>query len=150
MDIAPLGTRSRMMAGIRSKDTKPEMLVRRGLFGRGLRYRLHDRRLPGRPDMVFPRYRVVAFVNGCFWHGHDCRLFKMPSTNKSFWAAKINGNRTRDARTRKALIDLDWRVLVIWECAVRGKSETVMQAVLNRAARWIRSGTPTDEIREAE
>lgn len=108
------------MAAIRGADTKPEMLVRRALHARGFRYRLHDRRLPGRPDLIFPRYRAVLFINGCFWHGHDCPLFVWPKSRSEFWRAKIGGNIDRDLRNEAELEARGWRVGVIWECALKG------------------------------
>ncbi len=105
------------MAGIRGRDTQPELAVRRFLHARGFRYRLHDRRLPGRPDIVLPRYRVALFVHGCFWHRHaGCRLAATPSTNAAFWLAKLEGNVSRDARVHQELRQLSWRAVVVWEC----------------------------------
>lgn len=108
------------MAAIRGADTKPELLIRRQLHALGFRYRLHDKKLPGRPDLVFSRYRAVLFINGCFWHGHDCDLFKWPKTRPEFWRAKIGGNVARDLRNEKELEALGWRVGVVWECALKG------------------------------
>lgn len=117
------------MAGIASKDTKPEMIIRRGLHALGFRYRLHDRKLPGRPDLVFPGRKAVIFVNGCFWHGHDCRLFRWPATREVFWRAKIGGNIMRDATTRGRLISLGWRVADVWECKLRGRDRKIDDVV---------------------
>ncbi|TCA08838.1 DNA mismatch endonuclease Vsr [Rhizobium leguminosarum bv. viciae] len=109
-----------MMARIRSGDTKPEMFVRKGLHAAGLRFRLHVRKLPGSPDIVLPKYKSVIFVHGCFWHGHiGCNNFKLPKTRADFWATKIEGNCERDRRSKEALLQAGWRVLVIWECATR-------------------------------
>lgn len=119
-DIVDPAMRSRMMAGIRGRNTKPEILIRSLLHRQGFRFRLHARNLPGKPDMVFPRYRAVIFVHGCFWHGHDCPLFKWPSTRPEFWREKIGRNQNNDNRTRTALITAGWRVGVVWECAIRG------------------------------
>ena len=122
-DVVDSQTRSRMMARIRSKNTKPEMAVRRYLHRLGFRYRLHDKRLPGRPDLVFPRYRTVLFVHGCFWHQHaGCHLASTPGTNAEFWQHKLSGNQMRDARQTESLEAAGWRVLVIWECQVRDPS----------------------------
>ncbi|WP_350224180.1 very short patch repair endonuclease [Pseudarthrobacter sp. fls2-241-R2A-127] len=111
--------RSAHMAKIRSKDTKPEMLLRRMLHREGLRYRLHDRGLPGRPDLVFPGRRKVIFVNGCFWHGHDCPVgSRLPKSNSEFWADKRQRNQERDARQRIQLVDQGWGYLDVWECEV--------------------------------
>lgn len=106
-----------MMSGIRGRDTAPELRVRRFLHGAGLRFRLHVRNLPGRPDITLPRHRSVVFVHGCFWHQHDgCVKAVMPSSNREFWQAKLDGNRARDVRTRMELERLGWVVHVIWEC----------------------------------
>lgn len=125
------------MSGIRGTNTRPELLVRKGLHARGFRYRLHDRHLPGRPDLVFPRYRAVIFVHGCFWHGHDCHLFKWPSTRREFWRRKIEGNREVDALAVKRLRDGDWRVGVVWECALKGKTRLPGDVSTARCANWL-------------
>lgn len=118
-DIVDRATRSRMMSGIRGKDTKPELEVRRFLHRLGFRYRLHDKRLPGRPDVVLPRYRTVVFVHGCFWHQHrGCKLATTPGTNAAFWQNKLQGNVTRDQRQQSALTELGWRSLTVWECEI--------------------------------
>lgn len=127
-----------MMSGIRGKNTRPELLIRKGLHARGFRYRLHDRKLPGKPDLVFPGRKAVIFVNGCFWHGHDCHLFKWPASRPDFWQGKIEDNRRRDAEIRKRLQDVGWRSLVIWECAVKGKHRLDPETLLARTAAWIR------------
>lgn len=118
-DVVSTAKRSEMMAGIRSKDTKPEMLIRRGLHERGYRFRLHRKDLPGKPDIVLPKYGAAIFVNGCFWHGHDCHLFKWPKTREAFWRVKICGNVARDRAKTQALKVDGWKVGVLWECAVR-------------------------------
>lgn len=118
------------MAGIGPANTKPEMMIRRGLHALGWRYRLHVRDLPGRPDLVFPARRAVIFVHGCFWHGHDCALFRWPSTREDFWRTKISGNVARDARTRQRLLEMNWRVLDVWECTLRGKARWPLEDVL--------------------
>ena len=108
------------MAAIKSRDTKPERIVRRFLFSRGFRYRLCHQRLPGHPDIVMRKYRTCIFVNGCFWHGHeDCRFFRMPKTNTDFWTQKIFRNRERDKADQKALAALGWHCITIWECQLR-------------------------------
>ncbi|MFN3590955.1 MAG: very short patch repair endonuclease [Thermaurantiacus sp.] len=107
------------MAGIRGSDTRPELTLRRALHARGLRYRLHDRRLPGTPDLVLPRWRAVIFVHGCFWHGHGCRLFKWPATRSEWWREKIKANIARDIRNTAALGAAGWRVFTVWECELR-------------------------------
>ncbi|MCP8939921.1 very short patch repair endonuclease [Alsobacter sp. SYSU M60028] len=140
-------TRSRMMAGIRGKDTRPELAIRKALHALGFRYRLHARDIPGRPDMAFPRYRAVIFVHGCFWHGHDCALFRLPGTRTEFWAGKIAGNRTRDAKVAAELDTARWRHLTIWECAFRGRGGIGLASVIGQTAAWIRSDEGSREIR---
>lgn len=109
--------RSAQMALVRGRDTKPEMRVRKALHAAGLRYRLHDRRLPGAPDLVFPSRRLALFVHGCFWHQHPgCAAARMPKSRLDFWKPKLTGNAERDARHHMALEDLGWTVMVIWEC----------------------------------
>jgi len=137
------------MAGIRSKDTVPEMLVRRGLHAIGFRYRLHDRKLPGNPDMVFPGRHAVIFIHGCFWHGHDCHLFKWPSSRREFWKRKISRNRSRDKESMDALYSGGWRALVVWECALKGKERIPLDVTIARCAKWLRSGKDNFEIRGA-
>src|SRR5690606_41065684 len=117
-DIVSPEVRSRMMAGIRGKNTKPELGIRRALFARGFRYRLHSRNLPGKPDIVLPRYRAVVLIHGCYWHGHNCDLFRLPKSNRNFWLDKISGNRARDARKLKELRAAGWRVALVWECSI--------------------------------
>ena len=138
-DIVDPATRSRIMARIRGKDTKPEMIVRQGLHARGFRYRLHDRRLPGSPDLVFRRWNAVILVHGCFWHGHDCHLFKWPASRAEFWRRKITGNRERDAGNLASLRDLGWRTLVIRECALKGRHRRPVDTLLDQAAFWLAS-----------
>lgn len=112
--------RHRCMAAIKGKDTKPELIVRKYLFSRGLRFRIQVRKLPGRPDIVLPRYRTVIFVNGCFWHGHEgCGYYRLPKSNVEFWKEKIERNKSRDARNEAELRTLGWRVLRVWECDIR-------------------------------
>jgi DNA mismatch endonuclease, patch repair protein len=140
--------RSRMMAGIKGRDTKPEMILRRGLHGKGFRFRLHARHLPGKPDMVFPKHRAVIFANGCFWHGHDCPLFRWPSTRVEFWKEKITGNRDRDSRVQSNLLLTGWRVLTVWECALKGTGRIGAKATIGLAAEWLNDKNRTTlEIR---
>lgn len=129
--------RRRMMSGIKGKNTRPELTVRKELFRRGFRYRLHDKKLPGKPDLVFPKYKAVIFVNGCFWHKHDCKLFKWPKSNREFWKKKIIGNIKRDKRNRDQLSSDGWRVKTIWECAVKGKSNDGIEKEISKLAEWL-------------
>ena len=120
MDIKSKEARSYNMSRIQSRDTKPEELVRKYLFKRGFRYRKNDTRLPGKPDIVLPKYKTVIFVNGCFWHAHEgCRYFVWPKSNGDFWQAKILGNVERDKKTYSQLEELGWKVLVVWECELK-------------------------------
>jgi len=126
-DIVDKETRSRMMSGIKGKDTQPEMKVRRYLHSRGFRYRLHVCILPGRPDICLPRYRVVIFVHGCFWHRHKgCELSYVPASNKERWLSKFQKNVERDRNNIKALISAGWKVIVLWECGLRSKEPTLL------------------------
>ena len=137
------------MSGIRGKNTKPEMILRQGLHARGLRYRLHAKDLPGKPDLVFPARRAVLFAHGCFWHGHDCHLFRMPSTRPDFWQAKIARNQVVDTRSTAALEAAGWRVGVVWECALKGRTRLPLEAVLDECEAWRRGSEPALEIRGA-
>lgn len=122
MDRLTPEARSRLMSRIRGKDTKPEMVVRSYLYARGLRYRLHDRSLPGKPDLVFKSRKTVVFVHGCFWHGHKgCKKARIPKTREEFWRAKIEGNAARDRRSIRKLRSLGWHVHIVWECQISEK-----------------------------
>ncbi|MDG4554193.1 MAG: DNA mismatch endonuclease Vsr [Candidatus Competibacter sp.] len=122
-DIVDPATRSRMMSRIRNRDTAPEMAVRRELHGLGIRYRLHNGKLPGRPDIVIGRLHTVIFVHGCYWHRHPgCRLAYIPKSNVEFWQSKLEGNAIRDAQNQARLVALGWRVIVIWECEIRNRA----------------------------
>ncbi|MGK9201022.1 very short patch repair endonuclease [Sinorhizobium meliloti] len=147
VDIVPAEVRSRMMSGIRGTNTKPELQLRKGLHALGFRFRLHDRSLPGKPDIVLPRYKAVIFAHGCFWHGHDCHLFKWPSTRPEFWQAKIARNRTVDERAEAALSEAGWRQATVWECALKGKTRLPLEEVILSCAEWLKSGRPRLEIR---
>lgn len=146
-DIVDAATRSRMMAGIRGENTKPELTIRQGLHRRGFRYLLHDKRLPGRPDLVLPKWKAAIFVHGCFWHGHDCALYRLPQTRQDFWRSKVARNRERDAETEAKLIQDGWRVLNVWECALKGKRKLGIEQVLALAEEWIRSHQGSGSIR---
>jgi DNA mismatch endonuclease (patch repair protein) len=120
-----------MMSGIRSKDTKPEMLVRRYLHAKGFRFRLHSRNLPGKPDIVLPRWHVAIFVHGCFWHWHDCRYFKLPKTRTEFWREKLSANKLRDEVNYNKLMELGWRVLIVHECSLREDAEKTLSFLVS-------------------
>ncbi|WP_222877136.1 very short patch repair endonuclease [Terrihabitans soli] len=149
-DVVDQHTRSRMMSGIRSKDTAPELAIRRGLHARRFRYQLHRRDLPGRPDLVFPKHRAVIFVHGCFWHGHDCNLFKWPSSREEFWHSKITGNVRRDFESVATLKCSGWRVLTVWECALKGRGRQSLYDVLAQIEAWLKSESAEEVIRGLE
>lgn len=129
-----------MMSGIRGKDTKPERLLRAELHKYGFRFRLHDSLLPGKPDIVFPKHKAIILVNGCFWHGHDCHLFKWPKTRMSFWRQKIEATKARDQKNIDDYRRLGWRVLTVWECAFKGRTDAEVEAVVRDCTSWITSG----------
>jgi DNA mismatch endonuclease (patch repair protein) len=137
-DVVDKATRSRMMAGIKGKDTKPEILIRSELHRRGFRFRKNVKDLPGKPDIVLPKYKAVIMVNGCFWHGHECHLFKWPATRPDFWREKISGNKERDLRNIKELDFLEWRVRVVWECDIKVKNNEELVLLLNSISGWIK------------
>jgi DNA mismatch endonuclease (patch repair protein) len=145
-DIVSPEVRSRMMAGIRGKDTKPELIVRRALHARGFRYRLHSRDIPGKPDLVFPKFRAVIFVHGCFWHGHDCHLFRWPGSRVEFWRDKIGKNRNNDLINAQKLEQAGWRRAVVWECALKGKHRMPVDTVAIQLEDWLQSGLSGIEI----
>ena len=137
VDVVDKATRSRMMAGIGGKNTKPELQLRRALHAAGFRYRLHDRNLPGRPDVVFPMYKSVILVHGCFWHRHpECWWNTSPSSNTEFWKGKLNRNAERDAQIIVKLRGLGWRVAVVWECSFRLQSAEAIAATVGA---WLKS-----------
>lgn len=139
--------RARCMSRIKGKDTKPELQVRKALFALGYRYRLHNGQLPGKPDIILPRYRAVIFVNGCFWHGHRCHLFKWPRTRSDFWLEKIHRNRENDERAENSLLSADWRILRVWECALRGRTRLPLEQVINQIHVWLHGTSSTMEIK---
>lgn len=133
------------MSGIRAKNTKPELIIRRALFALGFRFRLHRRDLPGSPDIVLPGRRVALFVHGCFWHRHKgCRYAKLPTTRLAFWKGKLDGNVSRDKRAETALLDQGWRVLVVWECSTRNLE--TLGCLPEMLAKWIGSSADSGEI----
>ncbi|WP_042011136.1 very short patch repair endonuclease [Aeromonas fluvialis] len=145
-DIVNAETRSRFMAGIKNANTKPEIQIRQLLHHAGFRYRLHNAALPGKPDLWLTRYRAVIEVNGCFWHGHDCHLFKLPSTRTAFWQTKIATNRDRDRRHLVELEQLGIRRLTIWECALKGRLRHDPERLTLVISWWLTSGASHCEI----
>ena len=138
MDVHDKKTRSYNMSRIKGKNTKPEEIVRKYLFSKGFRYRKNDKRLPGTPDIVLPKYKTVIFVNGCFWHGHkDCRYFVIPKTNTDFWLNKIDANIERDKLKQEALKELGWNVIIVWECKLKPK---FVDKTLDNLVRKIHNG----------
>jgi DNA mismatch endonuclease (patch repair protein) len=149
MDHVDKVTRSRMMASVRSKNTAAEIEIRHRVFRLGFRYRLHVRGMPGRPDMVFPRYRAVVFINGCFWHNHDCRYGALPTTRQRFWRDKLEGNRRRDEIILSDLREAGWRTMVVWECSIRTKCnnrDMALEAVAKRVGLFLISRETNAEI----
>lgn len=146
-DVVDAQTRSRMMAGIRGANTRPEMVIRRGLHRAGFRYRLHVRKIPGRPDIVLPKYEAIVLVNGCFWHGHNCPLYRIPSTRREFWKEKVRQNRLRDRRNLHIYRESGWRVAIVWECALKGPDQIGDDVVIERLHRWLLSKRREQEIK---
>ena len=140
MDTVTKEKRSEMMSGIRSRNTKPELLIRKGLFKLGYRYRINDK-IYGKPDIVLKKYNAVIFIHGCFWHGHiGCDYFKIPKSNTQFWVEKIEKNRDRDAEVLNYLRANSWRICIIWECAIRGKTQMKnYYKIINRISKWLTS-----------
>tara|TARA_R100000789_G_scaffold7097_3_gene11462 strand:+ start:23398 stop:23871 length:474 start_codon:yes stop_codon:yes gene_type:complete len=145
-DIVSTSVRSRMMAAVKGKNTKPELVIRSALHRRGFRFRLHRKGLPGRPDLVFTGRNAVIFVHGCFWHGHDCHLFRWPKSREDFWREKIGRNIERDQKQREALVNAGWRIGTIWECALKGKTRLPFDSVVDRCAMWLKSDIKTLEV----
>lgn len=144
VDIVSAETRSRMMSNIRARNTSPELQVRRALHAAKLRFRLHRKDLPGRPDIVLARWNVVIFVNGCFWHWHDCSAGRIPDTRREFWIAKLSANRKRDNIKKNELLSSGWRVLTVWECALKGRARNPLFA--SEAVDFIKSNSSAADI----
>lgn len=138
--------RSKNMSRIRGRNTRLELVIRKGLHGRGFRYRLHAPTLPGKPDMMFPKSKTVIFINGCFWHGHDCALFREPKTNVEFWRQKISKNRENDRKNIKSLQASGWRVLTIWECSIRNNKKNI-DKIIDDIVAWLNSVEKIGNIR---
>lgn len=145
-DVHDKATRSKNMRAIRTRDTAIEKRLASVLTEQGVAFRVQDATLPGRPDFVVDDYRCVIFTHGCFWHHHNCYLFKVPATRTEFWLEKIGKNVTRDARDRERLQALGWRVLIVWECALRGREKLSDDALSERVIEWICGGGATAQI----
>jgi DNA mismatch endonuclease (patch repair protein) len=146
MDTVDAQTRSKIMARVGQKDTGAELILRRALHRRGVRFRLHDKSLPGSPDIVLPRFRAVVFVHGCYWHSHGCYRSTVPKSRREFWTAKFDANRARDQRNQESLIAAQWRVLTVWECALIGKLAEQPKFVAEKVDRWLRSEASIGDI----
>ncbi len=145
-DVHDPQTRSRNMAAVRARDTKPELMIRKALHASGLRYRINVRDLPGKADIVLPRHRAVVFVHGCFWHRHECDLFRWPESRTEFWRDKLNANAAPDMKTAEALEKAGWRQAVTWECALKGSKKRDFQDTMQRLIAWIRSDEQANTI----
>lgn len=148
-DVHSTAVRSKNMAAIKGRNTRPEMVVRKALHKAGFRYRLHVSSLPGKPDLVFPRYRAVIFVQGCFWHQHQCAMFHWPKTRTEWWRQKISANRAHDEAVQDKLRELGWRVLLVWECALKGKNKLVVSQLTSEIAYWLHNGISFAELPKA-
>lgn len=146
-DVHDSKTRSRNMAAIKGKNTKPELLIRSALHKEGFRFRLHRKELPGKPDLVLPKYNAVIFINGCFWHGHDCPMYRWPATRQEFWREKISRTKQRDQNNLATLQDANWRIATIWECALKGKLKLNFPFTVSKLTEWLCSDSNTLEIR---
>lgn len=135
------------MSGIRSKNTKPEITIRKALHKKGFRFRLHSSKLPGTPDLVFQKYKTVIFTHGCFWHNHDCVLFKWPSSRPDFWKNKLSRNKIKDRKSLEKLLEQNWRVLVIWECAFKGPEKLSLEEVVSASTSFLTGNKKFFEIK---
>lgn len=129
--------RSRVMSSIKNKNTKPELNIRKALFANGIRYGLHNRKLPGCPDLVFSKYKAIIFIHGCFWHNHQCKYGRLPETNHEFWAEKLRGNALRDKRNIKRLKNMGWRVKIIWSCSLKNRIKFDSAQCVEEIIRWL-------------
>ena len=149
MDFVDKQTRSRMMSAVQAKNSKLEYEIRKILFAKGFRYRTHERRLPGKPDIVLPKYTAVIFVHGCFWHYHGCTRSKIPDTRREWWQKKLDDNRKRDTRNTEELINKGWRIVTIWECSVRRSGidrQKSLEDVCLQVIRFLRSDCASLEL----
>lgn len=145
MDIVNKQTRSRMMSGIKGKDTQPELLIRRMLHKDGFRFRIHVKHLPGKPDIVLRKYNAVIFIHGCFWHMHDCKYFKWPKSRMDFWRNKLTRNHFNDMINMGKLFGTGWRICIIWECSIRDKANDIGE-LKSRIVKWLTHGNDFLEV----
>ncbi len=145
-DVVSQSKRSDMMSGIQGRNTRPELAIRKALHAKGYRYKLHDKSLPGKPDIVLPKYQAVIQVNGCFWHAHDCHLFKWPVSRPAFWKEKLDKNRLRDEKNNEELKQQGWRLLLVWECAFKGPFRLPFDQLIDAIEKWLRSDSCFSEI----
>lgn len=144
VDIVDTATRSRMMSNIKSKNTRPEVALRKRLHSLGFRYSLHHASLPGQPDLALPKWNTAIFVHGCFWHWHGCSLSKMPQSRREFWEAKLKTNQERDNKNLAALLKSGWRCIVVWECSIKGRAgRENLSKIADQIARWITQESET-------
>lgn len=146
MDKLTPQKRSENMGKIRSVNTKPELLVRKYLYSKGFRYRLHSCELPGKPDIVLPKYKAVVQINGCFWHNHECKFMRIPLSNSDYWENKLKRNCDRDTHNNNLLEELGWRILIVWECAIKYASKDSLQKTLEGIESWINSDSKRGDI----
>lgn len=145
-DILTVEQRRKCMSSIRRENTAPELLLRSALHKAGLRYRLHDKNLPGSPDIVFPKFHAVLFVHGCYWHSHGCYKSSRPKSQRNFWINKFKTNQERDARNIKLLQEQGWRVIIVWECALKGKTSLPISKTVEAIKKWLHSDSAFNEI----
>lgn len=145
-DVHSSDIRRKNMQAIKAQNTKPELWLRRHLHAAGFRYRLNAKELPGKPDLVLPKYKAVIFIHGCFWHAHGCHLFKLPATRTDFWKAKLNGNKERDLRQKALLEQQGWRVLTVWECSIKGKTRIPETELMENICAWLTDNSPSVSI----
>ena len=146
-DVHDKDTRSRNMAAIKSKNTTLELWLRKRLHAKGFRYRVNAKILPGKPDIVLTKYKAVIFIHGCFWHMHDCPLFVLPKSRTTWWNEKLKKNQNRDQDNINKLHDLDWRILIVWECAIKGRLKLSEDDVIRKTTTWIHSDNSFSEIK---
>lgn len=145
-DVHSKAVRSKNMAAIKSRNTGPEMIIRKLLHSLGFRFRLHNKKLPGTPDITLPKYKTLIFINGCFWHKHDCELFKLPKSRSLFWSEKLRTNKQRDVLNINKLLSLGWKIIIIWECSLKGRSKLPLEYIGERLVYEINHPNTLDRI----